>query len=191
MNVVVARISSELRALFTSSFFDHLESKEFSDAQSPSGQGENEAMINSSDEEPLFPEDGASNPSTSFNCSEAFAPSNSNEARFQMPMENVCEEPPAIESPDFWSSMMDEEISCQEGLLSQDGWFVRTRTVARHLHKYFSMQVSKQKGALTLSCLLTGSSRKVLKSEGYMDVTQDYPYADILVLPTPQMKAMF
>ncbi|XP_058102255.1 sister chromatid cohesion 1 protein 2-like isoform X2 [Magnolia sinica] len=219
-------ISSELKALFTRNHFDRLEPKDPAEGPTQSDEEEFETHMNLSDDNAVSPRNAFVNPSASFMSAEATATINSNEVRFELPIEreewpatpaasnsngarfrtpirSEGEEPPASGTPDFWQNLMDEEISSHEvGQWNQDRWLIRTRTVAQHLHNCFSKQEEgKQKGVLSLACLLERSTRKtcarlfhetlVLRSVGYIDVKQDSPYADILLLPTPQIKAMF
>uniref|UniRef100_A0A0A9ECY9 Rad21/Rec8-like protein C-terminal eukaryotic domain-containing protein n=1 Tax=Arundo donax TaxID=35708 RepID=A0A0A9ECY9_ARUDO len=91
---------------------------------------------------------------------------------------------------------MDEEHTRDEGLLSS----TRTRKIARSLHQLFLDQNSK-KGAnsVSLNQALEGKKRKtsarffyetlILKSHGLIDVSQEQPYEDITLSPTPQLEA--
>ncbi|KAG9447201.1 hypothetical protein H6P81_013329 [Aristolochia fimbriata] len=112
---------------------------------------------------------------------------------------NQREEMHAIESPDALN-LMNEEISC-ELHENKDGWSVRTRAVAQYLHNSFLHDKEHNgDGVLSLFDILKGRSKTecvrlfyetlVLKSDGYIDVRQDTPYGEILLLTTMQIEAI-
>ncbi|KAL6652486.1 hypothetical protein ACP70R_011411 [Stipagrostis hirtigluma subsp. patula] len=93
---------------------------------------------------------------------------------------------------------MAEEHTRDEGLLSS----TRTRRIARCLHQLFLNQKRKQENNfISLSQALEGRKRKtsarffyetlILKSNGFIQVNQEQPYGDIIVLGTQKLEAEF
>ncbi|XP_042477211.1 sister chromatid cohesion 1 protein 2 isoform X2 [Macadamia integrifolia] len=93
----------------------------------------------------------------------------------------------------------EDVIPHEENNQDLDGWTVRTRKVAKYLQKSFLNQKEQEdKEKLSLEDVLKGKTRKesarlfyeilVLKTKGFVDVKQENPYDDILVLTTPQME---
>ncbi|XXG41796.1 hypothetical protein AAC387_Pa01g2189 [Persea americana] len=163
MDPLIPCISSELKVLFTK---DYLNSSEL-----------NESKVRST--------------GSSIN-------SKPNKLRFETDSESGCEELSVIETPGLWLNLMDEENSShEEDHQKHERWSNRTRAVAQFLHRTFH----NQEEIFSLTCQLEGVKRKtcarlfyetlVLKTEGYIDVTQDSPYGEILLMETLRMKAMF
>ncbi|KAJ4960639.1 hypothetical protein NE237_020549 [Protea cynaroides] len=98
--------------------------------------------------------------------------------------------------------LINEDVSPHEDYnQDMDGWTVRTRSVARYLQKSFPDQKEqKDEESLSLGAVLVGRTRKesarlfyeilVLKTKGFVDVKQENPYDDVLVLTTPQMESI-
>ncbi|XP_019185548.1 PREDICTED: sister chromatid cohesion 1 protein 2 isoform X2 [Ipomoea nil] len=96
-------------------------------------------------------------------------------------------------------SLMDEEInSFDEDIQEKYKCSVRTRKVARYLHRNFLAQNGE---AVNLSQALKVKTKKasarlfyeilVLKTGGWIDVQQDNAYGDICVLESPNLKQTF
>ncbi|KAF8390608.1 hypothetical protein HHK36_025135 [Tetracentron sinense] len=117
-------------------------------------------------------------------------------------VESVGKEHSPNETEDVGLNLMDEEISPDGGdNQKMHEWSVRTRVVARYLHKCFLNQKERTlEEVVSLMHALEGRTRKesgrlfyeilVLKTGGFIDVKQDSPYDDIFVLKTPQMEAI-
>ncbi|CDP16671.1 unnamed protein product [Coffea canephora] len=104
------------------------------------------------------------------------------------------------EDQDLDASLMDEEINSSAGdTPGKNECSARTRKVGRYLYEKFQDQ-RRQKGEMriNLTQVLKGKSRKesarlfyeilVLKTGDYIDVRQEIPFGDILVLEAPELK---
>ncbi|KAF8399912.1 hypothetical protein HHK36_015782 [Tetracentron sinense] len=130
---------------------------------------------------------------------------------------SIGKEPSPIEIQDLGLNLMDEMdgqsepgkvdrassiflfSSSSESLLVGSP-FIVCRAVASYLRKSFlNQKEQRQEEVVNLVPVLEGRTRKessrlfyeilVLKTEGFVDVKQDNPYDDILVLTTPQIEA--
>ncbi|KAJ4973944.1 hypothetical protein NE237_007118 [Protea cynaroides] len=103
---------------------------------------------------------------------------------------------------DLVLDLINEDVSPhEENNQDLDGWTGRTRLVARYLQKRFLIQKEhKDKENLSLEGVLKGRTRKenarlfyeilVLKTKGFVDVKQENPYGDILLLTTPLLERL-
>ncbi|KAL7190247.1 hypothetical protein ACSBR2_022516 [Camellia fascicularis] len=103
------------------------------------------------------------------------------------------------EDKEFDFSLLNEEINSCEGVSHETSeWSVRTRTLARYLHRSFlHRKKQREDGVVNLSQVLKrktkGESARVfyeilvLKTKGCIDMKQNAAYDDILVLETPKL----
>ncbi|OVA15402.1 Rad21/Rec8-like protein [Macleaya cordata] len=128
------------------------------------------------------------------------ATSKSDKMGAKISVESVGEELSA-ETPDLGLNLMDEETGLHEEHQNRDEWSIRTRTVAKNLSKRFQTKKEQnEKEVLNLAPVLEGKTKKesarlfyellVLKSLDVIDVKQESPYGDILVLATPGIEAV-
>ncbi|KAL7207981.1 hypothetical protein ACSBR1_029852 [Camellia fascicularis] len=103
------------------------------------------------------------------------------------------------EDKEFDFSLLNEEINSCEGVSHETSeWSVRTRTLARYLHRsILHRKKQREEGVVNLSQVLKrktkGESARVfyeilvLKTKGCIDTKQNAAYDDILVLGTPKL----
>ncbi|XP_028103074.1 sister chromatid cohesion 1 protein 2 isoform X1 [Camellia sinensis] len=103
------------------------------------------------------------------------------------------------EDKEFDFSLLNEEINSCEGVSHETSeWSVRTRMLARYLHRSFlHRKKQREDGVVNLSQVLKrktkGESARVfyeilvLKTKGCIDMKQNAAYDDILVLETPKL----
>ncbi|KAK9925479.1 hypothetical protein M0R45_033803 [Rubus argutus] len=110
----------------------------------------------------------------------------------------TVEEVPSLDrDQEYDFNFLNEEAEFCEGVNPElDGWSVRTRMVARYLHRHFT--ICKNRGEEEVNLLEVAERRTkkesarlfyetlVLKTVGFVDVKQEDPYGDILIWKLPK-----
>ncbi|XP_057465083.1 sister chromatid cohesion 1 protein 2 [Actinidia eriantha] len=191
--------SLELKSLFYKMKLKSPEAVETVDATKKIGNIGSPTVHRPLDETDIAPSTPGTR-STSMRLHEAQEFTNFDGVRPARSFESMEKELSRSDDKEFDISLLNEEVNtCGGDNQEMSAWSVRTRIVAKYLCRSFlNRKKRKEDKVANLSHVLKRKTRTesarvfyeilVLKSGDYIDVNQDEPYGDVLVMKTPKLK---